>query len=126
MQWHFAFILMLLAMAMRASADEQKLRRHYQLMPTTSTEARFKLETGSASGTVTVQYDMYLVPDRIRIYQDGLLLFDTGLVSGAGQISISFGPGTNHSLELVVNEGESQQGTAWQASLMIAPAPPPG
>ena len=52
------------------------------------------------SGTLLVDYEMYGVPDRMDVYYDGVNIFSTttlnpptGLISGAGQFVIPYGPG---------------------------------
>src|SRR5262249_34574467 len=68
-------------------------------------ESRHRLNTGSVSGTIHAAYNMFSVPDCLRIYYDGKLLYDTGLVSGTGSITITYGPGTSTLVEIVMNEG---------------------
>ena len=81
------------------------------------------VDLGSATaGTLTVTYDMQLVPDDMRIYYggtNGILLFDTGYVSstnGPTTFVLPFGP-TNgvqtNLLTIVMDQGGGQVGTAW-------------
>ena len=55
------------------------------------------------SGFVNIDYDFQMLPDDLRIYYDGLLIFDSGLVTGAGKFSIPFGPGISTEIVIVMN-----------------------
>ena len=85
-------------------------------------EQRFTLETGGTSGTVTVNYDFFNVPDRLVAYyppqaDGGALIFDTGIVNGARSVTFPFGPGTSTRVELVMNPGgNTNPGTVWELS----------
>lgn len=90
-----------------------------------SAEERFPIDTGAVSGTIIVDYDFFSVPDRLTIYYDAdgnastgvngaeLLLFDTGVISGGNVVTIPYGPGLGTIVELVMNEGGGNSGTAW-------------
>ncbi len=78
---------------------------------------------GSATaGTLTVDYNMLLVPDDMRIYYggtNGVLIYDTGYVSntnGDTVFVLPFGP-TNgvatNLITIVMDQGGGQLGTAW-------------
>lgn len=72
------------------------------------------LSTGRTSGTIRIDYNMYALPDFMRVYYEGQLLFDSGLVSDAGTWEVSYGPGEATALTLVVNEGGNYDpDTAW-------------
>ncbi len=85
-------------------------------------EDRFTVDTGSNAGVLTLQYDMLLVPDDLRVYYDGVRIYDSGLVAGQNIISIPFGPGASTDLTIVVNEGGGQFGTAWFYTAIIQTA----
>src|SRR5262249_881795 len=51
------------------------------------------VDTGQTAGKIGINYDFFSLPDDMRIYYDGNLLFDSGLVNGAGSTNLSFGPG---------------------------------
>jgi subtilisin-like proprotein convertase family protein len=77
-------------------------------------EDRALIETGTTSGIIEVEYEFFDLPDSIRIYYEGVRLFDSGLVSGAATLRIPFGPGTSTEIEIVVNEGGSSfETTQW-------------
>jgi len=72
------------------------------------------LDLASPFGTLEVDYDFFGIPDDLRVYYDGELIFDSGLVSFNGTFSVDFGPGFSTNLVLVMNEGDNpDQGTAW-------------
>ena len=56
---------------------------------------------------MVINYDFESVPDEMRIYYDGARIFDTGLVGGAGNFSVDFGPGTATDVQIVMNEGNN-------------------
>ena len=55
-------------------------------------------------GTLIVSYNFFGLPDDMRVYYDGVRIFDSGLINGAGTFSIDFGPGSATSLSIVMNE----------------------
>lgn len=76
------------------------------------------IETASVFGTFTVDYDFFGVPDQMTIYYEGVQLFDTGLVSGAGRLNLSYGPGTSTQIEIRMNaNGNPSTNTAWNYSV---------
>jgi autotransporter-associated beta strand protein len=101
-------------------------------------EQRFPIDTGSTSGTIIIaSYNFYFVPDQLRIYyppraQGGTLIFDTGLISdpptgNPPPITVNYGPGPSTFIEIVMNEGGGQPGTAWDLfDVQIIPNAPPG
>ena len=86
-------------------------------------ESRRRVETGAVEGTIELVYDMYKQPDRLKIYYDGKLIHDTGMVSDKGKVQMAYGPGSSTVVEIVMNEGGSPQGqgTAWKLSGQIIP-----
>jgi subtilisin-like proprotein convertase family protein len=77
-------------------------------------EDREVLETDTTSGIIQIDYEFFELPDSIRIYYEGVLLFDSGLVTGADAVRVPFGPGTSTQIEIVVNEGGSSfETTQW-------------
>ena len=71
------------------------------------------------SGTFPVQYQMYGIPDQLSIKYEGLLMLDTGLVSGDGSASVFFN-GTSKIITVTINA--PLPGTAWDVSVGC-PAP---
>jgi subtilisin-like proprotein convertase family protein len=75
-------------------------------------------DTGETAGMLNISYDFYDLPDDMRIYYDGNLIFDSGLVSDAGTTNISFGPGASTLVTIVMNEGgNTNSSTAWSYTL---------
>lgn len=86
-------------------------------------EDRNEIETGSTQGTITVDYDYLLVPDNIRVYYDGVRIFDI-TTNGFGRHQIAYGPGSSTKVTIVLNEGTGEPGTLWAYTANIAtPAP---
>ncbi|MSU58758.1 MAG: hypothetical protein EXS35_11410 [Pedosphaera sp.] len=72
------------------------------------------VDTGSIQGSLTVTYQFFTVPDRMTIYYENNLIRDTGLVSGAGQFTVNYGPGSSTQVIFVMNEsGNSVTNTQW-------------
>lgn len=77
------------------------------------------------SGIVTINYDFYSFPDSINVYlgtnhlgvsnsPPATPLFATGLVPGSQTLTISFGPSTESTVRIIVNQGNNANtGTAW-------------
>src|SRR6185503_2822068 len=89
------------------------------------------VDTGSSRGSVTVNYDFLQVPDTLRIYyggQGGTLIYDSGLISGSGSVTVSYPPAgvpPSPYIEIVMNEGSGLTGTIWLYSLNITPEADP-
>ncbi|MDB6028310.1 MAG: wapA 2, partial [Verrucomicrobiales bacterium] len=71
------------------------------------------IDTGLTNGQIKISYQMFSVPDDIRIYYQGVLLYDSGLVSGSNNLVINYS-GASTIVEVVMNEGNNtNSGTAW-------------
>lgn len=84
------------------------------------------INVGASSGIVTIDYDMLAVPDDLRIYyggtNNGVLIFDTGPVSGTNQIAVPFGPTNGLSfnyITIVMNQGNGTPGTFWSYTATV-------
>jgi len=84
----------------------------------TDLEDRFTVDTGANSGVITIDYDFISVPDNIRVYYDGVRIFDL-TTNGIGQLVIPYGPGASTFVTVVMNEGTGLIGTAWLYTLTI-------
>lgn len=72
------------------------------------------IDTGTATGTVTIDYDFFNVPDQMTVYYESNLLWDTTMTNGAGRIDLDYGPGNSTLIEVRMNEfGNTNAGTAW-------------
>jgi autotransporter-associated beta strand protein len=87
------------------------------------------IETGSTSGTVTVNYQMYYIPDSLDIYygikgQPGskLIASTNGKVSGSGTLVANYGPGPFTQIEIIVDAGGGLSGTVWTYTATVNPA----
>src|SRR5581483_4360869 len=58
---------------------------------------------GVSSGTLLIDYEMFTVPDDMRIYYGNALIFDSGLISHAGRFTINYGPGNATNVVIVMN-----------------------
>jgi len=71
-------------------------------------------------GVLQVDYEFFGVPDRMTVYYDNSLIFDSGLISGAGTFSIDYGPGASTNIVVVMNEGTNPNaGTRWTYTARI-------
>lgn len=71
-------------------------------------------DTGETSGMILISYDFFALPDEMRVYYEGKLLYDSGLVSLGGGTNISYGPGTSTEFTIVMNQGgNSESNTSW-------------
>ncbi|MGN6553360.1 MAG: Calx-beta domain-containing protein, partial [Verrucomicrobiota bacterium] len=76
-------------------------------------EDRQDINLGTTNaGVLTVDYDMYYVPDLLRVYYNGVKLYDTDYIADAGHLVIPF-PGGTSVITIVINEGGGNFGTVW-------------
>jgi autotransporter-associated beta strand protein len=93
----------------------------------TSAENDNIIDTGSNSGVVTVNYNMYYIPDTMDIYYGikgggGVLIASTGgPVSGSGTLTATYGPGASTIIEIVMDAGGGPPGTVWTYTGTITP-----
>ena len=65
-------------------------------------------------GTLQVDYNFFTIPDRMKIYYEGQLIYDTGLISGSGALTVNYGRGGSTNVTIVMNEGDnSNTNTMW-------------
>lgn len=73
------------------------------------------VDLGINQGTVTIDYDFYQLPDRLKVYYEGQLLYDSGMTVGAGRFQVDYGPGNSTVLTVTVNEGGNPEPeTKWK------------
>ena len=81
--------------------------------------------TNASSGVLTVSYNMLTQPDDMRIFYggtNGVLIYDTGLVSFTNTFVLPFGPTnglTTNVITIVMNQGGGQIGTLWSYSVSL-------
>jgi hypothetical protein len=81
----------------------------------------------AGSGTLLIDYDFFTIPDTLDVFYAGSDIFSSGLVNGAGEFVIPYGPGSDTSLMIVMNlAGNSQSSSVWQYQPTIVPVPEPG
>jgi hypothetical protein len=74
------------------------------------------IQLTSTSGVIKIDYEMYSVPDRLRVIYEDRDLVNTGFVSGSKSLSIPFqGNSGRVTVELTGNQQES--GTQWNYTL---------
>jgi subtilisin-like proprotein convertase family protein len=68
------------------------------------------IPVGTASGSVTINYNMFTLPDDMTVYDGtngpftaGNVLFDTGLISGSGSITVAYS-GTVPAITIIMNQ----------------------
>jgi hypothetical protein len=83
------------------------------------------LNAGANQGTLFVDYNFYQRPDTMHVYYDGVLIYDSGLVSSTNDISIPFGPGFSTNLVIIMDEGNSSDtNTLWEYTATVtSPGP---
>jgi hypothetical protein len=84
----------------------------------------FIVDTARAAGRLIIDYDFFNVPDLLRVYNEGSLIFDTGLTNGVGSAQVFYAPVyySSGAVEVVINEGlTGYPGTAWTYQLQVIP-----
>lgn len=73
-------------------------------------------DTGRTTGTLLVSFTFGPLTDRMTIYYGGSQIYDTGYLGGpdARTFNASYGPGTNTSVTVIMDEGENQTGSKWE------------
>src|SRR5262249_26095266 len=72
------------------------------------------VDTGQTSGNINISYNFFDIPDELRVYYQGVLIADSGLISGSGTTNISFGPGVSTFVTLIMNQGgNANSNTVW-------------
>jgi subtilisin-like proprotein convertase family protein len=84
------------------------------------------LPVGHNEGTLFVAYEFYHAPDSMHVYYDDDLIYDSGIVSGAADIIVPFGPGSSTNIVIILNEGNNDDtNTLWEYTATVA-TPVPG
>lgn len=81
-------------------------------------EDRNVVETGSVFGRILIKYDFRDIPDDLRIYYDGRLIYELNTLL-AGDFEVPYGPGTSTVVTVVMNEGIGEFGTYWEYSMTV-------
>merc|ERR1712137_346144 len=82
----------------------------------------YKVElTGSTSGSLKLEYEMYQIKDEMKLFYENKMLFDTGgLVSGNAQITVNI-DGTDKFVYIEMNA--PTDGTLWRFKVDCVEAP---
>ncbi len=78
------------------------------------------IETGSEQGTLVVNYDFLNIPDNIRVFYEGIQIFNL-TTNGAGQLTIPYGPGLATDITIIMNQGIGLPGTVWFYTARVTP-----
>ncbi len=87
------------------------------------------IDTGATSGTITINYNMYYIPDTINVYYGvkgagGIDIQSTGPLSGSSVLTVPYAPIGSFStttVEIVLDQGGGPSGTAWTYTATITP-----
>jgi hypothetical protein len=75
-------------------------------------------------GTLVIDYDFLTIPDTMDVYYNGTNIFSSGLINGAGQFTIPYGPGPSSSLMIVMDQdGGADISTLWTYQPTVVPEP---
>jgi subtilisin-like proprotein convertase family protein len=74
------------------------------------------IDTGQTSGTITINYNFFSIPDEMIVQYQGSTIFDSGEVSGVGTTNIPYGPGSSTEVSIIMNPGSTTTNgsDAWQ------------
>lgn len=78
-------------------------------------------DTGSTEGTLIVEFNFGGSPDSLSIYQGNQLIGTTGRVTGTGNLTLPYGPGTTSYISARVNEGLQTDLADWDYKITIVP-----
>ncbi|MEM6717196.1 MAG: hypothetical protein AAF622_19195, partial [Cyanobacteria bacterium P01_C01_bin.147] len=70
------------------------------------------VQMSASQGEIKLDYEMFDVPDRLQILQDGVQILDTGFVSGRDSLTIPLA-GTSGRLEVLVTGNATIATTEW-------------
>lgn len=76
------------------------------------------IDTGAPAGTVNIDYDFFDVADQMTVYYQGVQLTNTGMIPGAGRLTVNYGPGASTIVEVRMNEfGNPSTNTLWEYTI---------
>jgi uncharacterized delta-60 repeat protein/uncharacterized repeat protein (TIGR01451 family) len=79
-----------------------------------------EIDTGSTAGELTIDYDFQAIPDNIRVFYDGVMVFDL-TTNNTGRITLPYGPGNSTSVTIIMNQGIGIPGTLWAYRAFVRP-----
>jgi len=78
-------------------------------------------------GTLYINYDFFTLPDTMDIYYEGVNVFSSGLLQGAGQFVVPYGSGGATEITVIMNETGSFGGggtpSNWTYDVSVIPEP---
>lgn len=86
----------------------------------TDAAERHVIGVGKRKGKVTLSWDHYDIPDRIRVYYEGQIAFDTYCTAGSGTHAIPFDGGESAMEVEVLPNCAGDRGTGWSFTLGCA------
>ncbi len=79
----------------------------------------FSVNLFKTKGTFSVYYQMYAIPDQLKVYYEGSAIFSTGgLVSGSRTVAITYGSNTTTSTTVTAKINAPEPGTIWEVSVL--------
>jgi subtilisin-like proprotein convertase family protein len=75
--------------------------------------------TTEQEGILEIDYNFFQNPDTLKVYYDGVVIFDSGRVSGAGRFSVEYGPGSSTNLFITMNEQGNRDGNLWEYTVTV-------
>ncbi|MGC8744337.1 MAG: Calx-beta domain-containing protein [Verrucomicrobiia bacterium] len=78
-----------------------------------------QIETGSRSGTITIDYDFGGFNNNMRVYYGGVVILNL-TTNGTGTISVDYGPGLETSVIIAINEVPLPQAGPWSYTATIS------
>lgn len=83
----------------------------------------FPIEMGRNAGTFEFSYETRNAKDRIEVFYEGTLLFDSGCVGESRRVQLAYGPGSSTQVDVVVSpKCEGSPATSWKFQA-TCPAP---
>ncbi|HLP75887.1 MAG TPA: proprotein convertase P-domain-containing protein, partial [Candidatus Paceibacterota bacterium] len=88
---------------------------------TTNLASTNSIPITNSTGVLVIDFDFLVAPDTLDVYYGTTNIYSTGLISGKGNFSIPFGPGSATNLTIIVNKDNNPNnpGTAWQYSAQV-------
>ncbi len=77
------------------------------------------LQMNSNSGELEIEYNMVNIPDQLQLYYENRLIFDTGLTSGTGRISVPYS-GISSRIKVVMTGNLNEPDTLWRYKLLCS------
>ena len=84
----------------------------------------FPIEMGRTAGTFPFQYETRNAKDRVEVFYEGMLLYDSGCVSESRDVELAYGPGSSTRIDVVVSPNcDGTPLTSWRFTVGCPVAP---